>query len=305
MNENFVQSVYAIGDANWDALVALNSMPEEEKQIVTDVTWVPGGEAQNTARKLYELGANVKLIAAIGNDELGDQLVEISPFAEFTRFKERKTGLTIAFTFKDGSRSFITDRGANELLSWDQVNKTDLEKSKFVFKGGYWHNKKFREDGGDKKLFKIAKDLGKTTGLNLGWNYEGWDDGKRDKLLDILENVDYLFLNEEEAKDLANTDSLGRAVDYLADYTTLIVHVGEEGCLFKSKQLEASVPVEPVIPENPVGAGDAFNAGFILELLKTNDPIKACKYGNIIGRNHVSKPPVNYMGGRLLNGAIP
>ncbi len=286
--------VYCIGDVNWDALVALDNMPDEETQIITNVTWTPGGEAQNTARKLWERKFPVKLVGAIGEDELGDKLLEISPFAEFMRVK-KKTGLTIAFIFKDGSRSFITDRGANEDLDPNIINKEDLKNASFVFKGGYWHNKKFREKDGDLKLFRIAKEMNKPTGLNLGWNYEGWKEGQREKLFKVLEYVDYLFLNENELRDLTGEEDLGRAMDYASQYTNLVIHLGEEGCIFKSNKIEANVPVDPIIPMNPVGAGDAFNAGFIMEFLKTGDPIKACKMGNILGREHVSKPPINYM----------
>ncbi len=285
--------VYAIGDANWDVLVFLDNFPDEDKQIVSRFYWVPGGEAQNTARKLWELGARVKLVARIGRDELGQHLAKISPFAEFT-LDGKKTGTTFAFVFKDGTRSFVTDRGANENLDWSQVDRSDIESSNFVFKGGYWHNLAFRENKYDIKLFKLAKDLGKPTGLNLGWNYTGWDDNKRESLFKLFEYTDYLFLNRDEAEDI--TQETGRkALNTLAEYTNVVLHNGEECCIFKSKSVEAAFPGEPVYPRNPVGAGDAFNAGFILGLLKTNDIGHACKLGNKIAAEHVSEQPTNYI----------
>nr|AAZ32101.1 sugar kinase ribokinase family [uncultured euryarchaeote Alv-FOS5] len=292
-------NVYCLGDVNWDVLVFLDNFPDEDKQVISRFFWLPGGEAQNTARRLWELGANVKLVGRVGDDDLGAEIRRITQFEDLSIDEKAKTGITFAFVFKDGSRSFITDPGANANLDWSQVKKDDIESTDFVFKGGYWHNKKFREAGNDERLFKLAKDLGKPTGLNLGWNYTGWTEEKRDKLMRVIALTDYLFLNEDEAVDITGEKDLRRALSYLSEMTRVVLHRGPDGCLFKSQSVEAGYPVEAVHVQNPVGAGDAFNAGFILGLLQTNDIGAACNLGNKTAAEYISKQPKSYISRKI------
>ncbi len=286
--------IYCIGDANWDLLVQTGKLPRMETQQITKFTWVPGGEAQNTARRIWELGKKVKLVARIGSDPLGLALKEITPFADFSLDNSSPTGLTLAFLSK-GKRGFITDRGANENLDWRQVRKPDIEKASFIFKGGYWHNERFRRQRGDEKLFKLAKNLEKPTGLNLGWNYTGWTEKKRERLFRVIELADFLFLNDREAKDITGERRIDRALNMLKEYTSIVLHLGERGCRFVSKDLDFKVKTKPVIPRNPVGAGDAFNAGFIVEWLESHDAIRACKAGNLLAGKYISKPPNRFL----------
>ncbi len=278
--------IYCIGDANWDVLI-----PEKkvilEKQIFAKFTWIPGGEAQNTARRLWELGDNVKLVSRLGNDFLGKALADITPFGEFELDKNLGTGITLAFLSGD-KRGFITDRGANENLSWRQVKVRDLENSRFVFKGGFWHNEKFRKEKGDIKLFKKARNLGIPTGLNLGWNYTGWSESKREYLWKTLEFVDFLFLNEKELKDITGKP-LKSGLKEVSEITTVILHYGRKGCILAKKSRVTRIPTRPVKPKNPVGAGDAFNAGFIHEFLRSQDLIRACRKGNEVARRYLER----------------
>ena len=281
--------IYCIGDANWDLLVH-ETKPVLEKQKITRFEWVPGGEAQNTARWLWRLGNNTKLVSRVGDDFLGRALGSISPFASFSFDESTGTGLTIAFISR-GKRGFITDKGANRNLSWKQVNTRDIKNSEFIFKGGYWHNDLFREGESDYKLFRTASKFGIPSGLNLGWNYLGWTKQRRERLFRVLESVDFLFVNRDEAIDISGKPSLDKALKFLAGFTTVILHSGKHGCEIarESRKFERiRIKTNPLKVENPVGTGDAFNAGFIHEFMASGNIKRSCKSGNRVAALHLT-----------------
>jgi sugar/nucleoside kinase (ribokinase family) len=93
-----------------------------------------------------------------------------------------------------------------------------------------------------------------------------WISGKRDALLRLLERVDMLLLNDEEARQLsgeANLPAAARAIRKLGP-RAVVIKRGDAGALLFH---EAGVFAAPAFPiENvvdPTGAGDSFGGGFM------------------------------------------
>ncbi|GIX46577.1 MAG: adenosine kinase [Candidatus Tectimicrobiota bacterium] len=93
-----------------------------------------------------------------------------------------------------------------------------------------------------------------------------WIEGKREALLATLRRVDYLLLNEAEARALAqepNTIRAGRRILQLGP-RAVIIKRGEYGVLYLTPQscfFAPAYPLEEVF--DPTGAGDAFAGGFM------------------------------------------
>jgi len=93
-----------------------------------------------------------------------------------------------------------------------------------------------------------------------------WIEGKRPDLLRLLERVDMLLLNDEEARQLsgqANLPAAARAIRALGP-RAVVIKRGDAGALLFH---EAGVFAAPAFPiENvvdPTGAGDSFAGGFM------------------------------------------
>ncbi|MEO5770006.1 MAG: PfkB family carbohydrate kinase [Polyangia bacterium] len=99
-----------------------------------------------------------------------------------------------------------------------------------------------------------------------------WISGRRPELLRLLQKVDMLLLNDEEARQLsgeANLPAAARAIRAMGP-SAVIIKRGDAGALLFH---EAGVFAAPAFPiENvvdPTGAGDSFAGGFMGWLART------------------------------------
>ena len=93
-------------------------------------------------------------------------------------------------------------------------------------------------------------------------------------LREVWPLVDYLFPNREEAALLTGEGD----ADWMADrfleagVGCVVLKLGAEGCLIKSRNLRIAVPaVEGITCVDTTGAGDSFAAGFLCGLLEGRD----------------------------------
>ena len=93
-----------------------------------------------------------------------------------------------------------------------------------------------------------------------------WIGGKRDALLKLLQRVDMLLLNDEEARELsgeANLPAAARAIRKLGP-SAVVIKRGDAGALLFHEGGVFAAPAFPI--ENvvdPTGAGDSFGGGFM------------------------------------------
>jgi sugar/nucleoside kinase (ribokinase family) len=110
-------------------------------------------------------------------------------------------------------------------------------------------------------LFRQAKESGLTTSLDTNDDPENqWEQD----LLELLKYVDVFFPNEREAKKIARTEDLSRALNLLAGLSKVVVVKRGSGsaiCRTGDEQWSLSPPVVQMVDD--VGAGDSFDAGFI------------------------------------------
>lgn len=154
---------------------------------------------------------------------------------------------------------------------------------------GFW-------DGEIATRLKLMKDYNKKTGKNMTISLvpqqdatDVWDGG----LNDVLKYVDFLILNETEAKCIAGcgsesneticNDKIAKHFHKSSPNTHVIVTRGPRGAVVFHAQdivLEQSTPREIENPADPTGAGDAFAAGFIYGFLTNGDAADdALKWG--------------------------
>jgi sugar/nucleoside kinase (ribokinase family) len=101
-----------------------------------------------------------------------------------------------------------------------------------------------------------------------------WIEGKRQALIRTLSHVDFLVINEAEARQLAGEANLVKASRSILAMgpKTLVVKRGEYGVLVFSAHSVFSAPAYPLEEVfDPTGAGDTFAGGFMGYLAATDN----------------------------------
>jgi sugar/nucleoside kinase (ribokinase family) len=117
-----------------------------------------------------------------------------------------------------------------------------------------------------------------------------WITSKKDSLLRTLERVHMLFVNEAEARQLAEEQSVVRAAARILGMgpKAVVVKRGEYGALLFSHGAVFSAPAVPVAGVlDPTGAGDCFAGGFMGHLARSRREDegtlrRACVLGSVL-----------------------
>jgi len=100
----------------------------------------------------------------------------------------------------------------------------------------------------------------------------------------IMPYVDIFLPNRQEIMQLTKQVNMGEAVKIIGNDTIVAIKMAEKGSQvwYNGRKLELpAFKNDNVI--DPVGAGDSFNAGFILKYI-SGAPLEECqKFGNLCG----------------------
>jgi sugar/nucleoside kinase (ribokinase family) len=118
-----------------------------------------------------------------------------------------------------------------------------------------------------------------------------WIDTARDALDAVIARVDVVTMNDEEARQYADTYNLVAAAHSIIRRgpKTVIIKKGEHGCLVAGQNGVFAVPGYPLDEvQDPTGAGDAFAGGVIGYLASHNDYSwrtlkRALVHGSVVG----------------------
>lgn len=125
-----------------------------------------------------------------------------------------------------------------------------------------------------------------------------WIKTKPDALRKVLQRVDFLFLNDGEARQFTNCASLVRAGRLLQSWgpPCVVIKKGEHGALMFLKDAFFAAPAFPLEEVyDPTGAGDTFAGGFFGYVAKQEGDIsestlrKAVVYGSVMASFTVEK----------------
>jgi len=120
-------------------------------------------------------------------------------------------------------------------------------------------------------VLKQVEDKPKLLALDT-MNY--WISGKNRSLRRVVQEIDVLFIDEAEVRELANEVNLVQAARKIMDSgpSVVVVKRGDHGLLLfhnNSTFVAPAFPLERVI--DPTGAGDSFAGGFLGYLASSND----------------------------------
>lgn len=273
--------VLVVGSANVDFTVALARLPGPGETVSEGTLLVNhGGKGANQAVAARRLGAEVRIIACVGDDAsgrairaalqaegIGTEGVAVSAAAA--------TGTALIVVDAQGNNQIAVAPGANRALtvelasprvedfSWADVVLCQLETPLDTVR---W-------------ALGSARSAGAITVLNPA--------PVPDAALDFLGRVDYLTPNEGEAQRLSGVpvNDLGgarRAAGALRKQgaRNVVVTVGSRGCVADTGDEVEHVPGLPVTPIDTTAAGDAFNGALAVALAERRSLLEMLRFAN-------------------------
>lgn len=261
--------IVVLGDLMLDVVLAPARPLESGTDVPGRVALVQGGSAANTARWLGRLGAHSSLIAAVGRDAAGRALVEVIRSDGVTPHVSRvvgaRTGRIGVVVAPGGERSFVADRGAADLLEPADLRAT-------WFRGAAaLHLPVYSLLGvplglAGRRAVQLAReaDAGVSVDLaSIGPLLARGRHAARDLIAEIA--PDFLFATASEAEALLGNRSLDGLLDFAS---TAIVKRGAKGASVLSRlgpeRTRFEVATAPLVATDTTGAGDAFDAGFLV-----------------------------------------
>jgi sugar/nucleoside kinase (ribokinase family) len=278
--------VIVVGELNVDLILnSIDSFPEMGKEkIAKDMTLTLGSSSAIFASNLSSLGAKVAFVGKIGNDAFGNLVKESLQTkkvnTDFIIVSEKlNTGATIVLNYLE-DRAMVTYPGAMEELTINDIKEEVTKSAKHLHFSSYFLQSGIQS--GLLRLFKMAKENGLTTSLDIQWDpKEEWNFNYKE----VLPFVDVFLPNEQEILLLTRESVLENAVKKLTAFAKfVVVKLGSKGSIVAND--EKSVFKQSYYNKNVVdaiGAGDSFNAGFIFKFINGSKIDECQSFGNLTG----------------------
>lgn len=264
------------GEAFEDLIfVGLERLPELGEEIKTDrFTSTIGGGAVITAVKAARLGMNTTLISALGDGAVARLEKER---VTITNLRRRGEPHAITAALSTGAdRAFVTYNGVNARLEERLARVIPKAKANHIHLCFYPHD--------CARWTRVVERLRKR-GITTSWDF-GWNEGlSTDRgLIDLLDALDFVFVNEHEARLYTGEPTLEASIRHWRQRKAIaVIKIGEEGAVWIAPDKDIHVVAPKVKAVDTTGAGDSFNAGFLVAWLRGKPPEQCLEAGNRAG----------------------
>jgi sugar/nucleoside kinase (ribokinase family) len=258
---NAPYDLLVVGRPSVDVLFAgLPRWPALGDDVAAPGLGLCAGTAFNTPAAANRLGLRVAFVATLGNDPIsrmiGEEFDTEGIPRTFVHVRDEPLPCISVALNMDGDRGFVTYWGGKETYD-AELDARALDVAATI---DARHVHLYLDS--QPALEARCKQRGMTVSLDT---YEGgWWKPSR-SLEDIVANADIVFTNEREAEALAGEEGLAPALDRLAAHCPcVVVKRGAKGAIAIQDGVVEEVPAAHVRVVDTTGAGDCFNAGFLV-----------------------------------------
>ena len=269
--------ILVFGSLNADFFLQVKTFPLPGETVLTPNALIKaGGKGANQAAAAAKAGGLVKMIGAVGTDEVAKvpitALKALGVDCSAIQVSDQATGMAMIMVDDQGENSIVVASGANMTVQADAVTQAVLTTDTIlVMQMEVPAEENF-------KLLRRAKASGMKTVLNVA--------PAREIPQADLNLIDYLILNEMEADTLYNSlyekTFLGveEKAAALSEKTqgVCLITLGENGVVGAENGEIFKVPALSVTPVDTTGAGDAFVGIFAAMLDNGMDTRQAVRH---------------------------
>lgn len=249
-----------------------------------------GGCAANAALDLARLGVQVGAAGCVGKDVFGQFIIEKLrsggvDVGGVSAVAGPNTACTMIINVRGEDRRFVSSIGANAAMSVAHLPEAWLAEASVFYLGGYLMLPGM-ETAALAEVLNRLRQRGCITVIDVV--YVG-SPNSLNALSLVLPHTDYFLPNDDEAVALTGlADPVAQAEAFRSmGAKTVVITCGEKGSVLVGPEFRFRAGVYPTEFVGGTGAGDAFDAGFIMGLLRREDPISCVRWGSALGASCV------------------
>ena len=275
---------------NYDIILKAGRLPEEgETMPVEGCTFAAGGKGANQAVQAAKLGVETYMVGCVGNDPMGDFLLQSAEryglHTDYIRRTDGPSGLGVVHALENGSVHASIVRGANFEITKDDIDAVEplLDETGLLILQ--------MEIPMDINRYVIDK--AKAHGCKVLLNAAPAEPFEKE----YLQKCDILVVNEVEAAFYAGRtagtleEGCAMADDLAADlHNTVVITMGSEGAVVSNGSRHEAVPSQKVKAVETTGAGDSFIGGIAYSVMNGMDIFEACRFATRCSAVTVTRP---------------
>jgi ribokinase len=262
--------IVVVGSINLDLVVGADHIPQVGETVIgNSYDTFYGGKGANQAVAVAKLGYPLAMVGNVGNDAFGTQLrtglEDAGVDTTYVNTVEGASGVALITTGRRGENNIVVVPGANGHFTPKQLEKaaTILEYAGFLLTQLEIPLETVEYLAQFAERHNIPLMLDPAPARELPGN--------------LLRKVSWITPNETETEELLkakldnNDQSYYAAAESLLDrgVKNVLLKLGSHGCLIAQGSLaKERVSAFPVNAVDTTGAGDAFNAGFAVGLMR-------------------------------------
>ncbi|MBC8514255.1 adenosine kinase [bacterium] len=265
---------------------------ESARSIVSEPLSVQaGGSIANTVRTVGLLGGNATFVGVVGDDEYGDlfkaAILRDCGNEVLATVEGGTTGRSLCFvTPPDGERTMVVHHGVSR--DFTQLYSQKIPWGSMGHFGGYSLFGEGASDFVQESVLRV-KERGGIVSFDLGDKEVAKE--KPDEVWGLLESVDILFVNEDEADVLVGLPprKAGKEIQRHAGVGTVVVKRGARGSFVFEGERCLRIGTGSCKVIDTTGAGDAYAGGFLYGILNEFSMEKCAEFGRDCASEAVSR----------------
>ena len=241
----------------------------------------PGGAPANVAVGLAKLGVDAGFIGKVGADAFGDFLRETLQqnsvdTAYLIAGETSRTTLAFVATRSDGMKdiTFYRHPGADIQLSPDEIDTGYVQSTELFHYGSVSLSHSPSREATLHAIWS-AKAGGARLSYDPNLRLMLWDNAKDAKywIWEVMPYADVVKISEEEWEFVTGDVDLAQGIERILGLGVelLVVTLGERGCYYTTGTTEGFVDGFVVDVVDTLGAGDAFVAAMLTQLMPHTD----------------------------------
>jgi len=261
-------SIVVVGSVNLDLAARVSRLPVAGETVSgAELSRFPGGKGANQALAAKRLGADVCLVARVGNDVAADEALTLLRSGDVdltacTRDANAPTGIALIAVAPSGENQIVVAPGANRQLRPDQINLPVA----------------------DALICQLEVPV--ATLLHVAAVFDGFFCANlapaREVPAELIQRADLVVVNETEAA------CYGGALDACGGFIAT-THGADGAVLKKDGEILAESKPPKIEAVDTTGAGDTFTAALTVAIVEGQAPEAALRFACAAGAASATK----------------